>query len=50
MHIDPTLPEALNTIVRRMLEKKQDDRYQTVDELMVAITECCREIEVPLRT
>ncbi len=46
--LDPGLPGALDPIVQRMLAKEPSERYQTVDELIEAVSVCCRALEVPL--
>jgi serine/threonine protein kinase len=38
VELNPSVPEDLRAILRRMLEKKPEDRYQTPDELIAEIT------------
>lgn len=35
--VDPTLPSGLNKVILRCTQLKQEDRYQTCDELMYAL-------------
>ena len=49
-HFKPDLPQGLNTIVMHALEKKPEDRYQSVDEMFIAIEEFEQESGLKIRT
>ncbi len=49
----PSIPPALNDLILRMLAKSPDERPQTMEDVVVALRECARQIGVsvdgPLR-
>ena len=44
-HFNPAIPVGLNTIVMRAIEKRPEDRYQTVDEMLEAIEHFVRNAD-----
>ena len=42
--VEPSIPEAYERIILKALEKKKDDRWQSMAELHEAIAQCMREL------
>jgi serine/threonine protein kinase len=47
--INPQIPEEINRIILRCMEKRKDERYQTVQELLTALINAIKTLKIKAR-